>query len=253
MAKTSGDDVSALQAENARLLEATQAQAAQGEQMLDYLAEMKAEIDALKAGQTFTPSAPVVKTIEAQLDAEYAALREEFKDVPNIEILDRRIEHGTEASPSLRLKTGVAGIPEPSVEDDPNGDRCYWKLRWFNFEIPGRADRFVREGYLKVEREELRTPESIPDMVLTDTYVKKGVRGMEVLGKIQRKYFEHKKKRDAWRSGRLMQSESGLRSHLAAHVSSLAGSVGENADQAGTTANKFSLTIKPQPTERVTI
>lgn len=242
-----------LQAENDALKAAQAAQATQNDQVLDYLAELKEEVTALKAGQG--TAAPVSKlTEEDRFAAEWAKLKDEFANVPNIQVLEHRIVDGADAPAAIRLKCGPAGILEPSIVADPHGETCYWKLRWFNFAIEGRAERFANEGYLKVEREELADPDGIPNLVLTDRYVRKGDQGREVLGKIPRKLFEFKKRRDAWRAGRLMTSESGLRDHVSAHVATMAGNSGGNADQAGSTVHdKFNLTITPQEKERVTI
>lgn len=225
-----------------RLKAENDAQRAQNDQILDYLAELKEEVATLKAGQG-APAVPVPSK-EAELDAELEKLKAEFADVPNIELFERRVVYGTEADSGIRLKAAPGGIPEPLVSEDPTGDRCYWKLRWFNFAIPGRADKFVKEGYLKVDRTELQDPETIPDLAMTDQYVRKGERGMEVLGKIPRKLFDYKKKRDAWRAGRMLQSESGIREHVSNHVASMAGATGGNADQAGSTVHRqFDVTI----------
>jgi len=204
--------------------------------------ELKDELAAVKAGQSGGHAAPISQN--DLLDVEWEALKAEFSDVPNIDVIDRRVTVGSDAPSGIRLKAAPGGIPEPSIAEDPHGETCYWKLRWFNFAVEGRAERFVGEGYLKVKREELMDPESIPNLLITDEFVKKGERGQEVLGKIPRKLYDYKKKRDAARHGRLLTSESGLRDHISNHVASMAGKTGGNADQAGSTVHgKFDLTI----------
>lgn len=225
----------------------------QRDQMLDMMIELRAELDAVKAQRVEAVAA--VQTPEDRDAAEWEALKAEFADVPNIEVLERRIVVGREADPGIRLKFDAGGANrEPTVAEDPTGDRCYWKLRWFNFEINGRADRFMREGYVKVLIEELQDPESIPGMVNTDGYVRQGARGLEVLGKIPRKLFDFKKKRDRQRTSDMLNSTSKLRNHLANGVAGMAGKSGMNADQAGTTVDKsFTMSITPQERERVTM
>lgn len=241
--ETTPDPVSSLKAEN-DALRATQ------DQMVDMLVEMREKLEALESRQSAPMSA--APQVEPE-DLELAALIEEFKDVPNIQILEHRIAHGTDAPAALRLKAAPGGLPEPTVAEDPHGETCFWKLRWFNFAIEGRAERFVNEGYTKVERTELMDPESIPNLA-EGPIVKKGERGQEVLGKIPRKIFEFKKRRDAQRAGRLMQSASGLRDHVANGVASMAGRTGGNADQAGSTVHRqFDVSITPGVKERVTL
>lgn len=243
----------AIKAENETLREAQAAQAKHQDEMIDMLVEMREQMDALKAGH----AAPVavadpLAAAQAALDREKEALLEEFKDLPNIDVIEHRITHGSDAPSAIRLKAAPGGIPEPTVQEDPHGETCHWKLRWFNFAIPGRAERFASEGYQKVMKEELQDPDSIPNMA-EGPQVKKGERGLEVLGKIPRKIYEFKKKRDAIRQGRLMTSESGLRDHLSNRVASMAGMTGGNADQAGSTVHgKFNLKITQGETERVT-
>jgi hypothetical protein len=245
-------DLDALQQENERLKAAQAAQATQNDQLLDILADLQSDIATLKAGQQGAPRA-LVDDPQAALDREQAALMEEFKDVPNIEVLAHRLQHGVADAPALRLKVSPAGLPEPTIAEDPRGETCYWKLRWFNFGIEGRAERFRAEGYLKVEKSELQDPDSLPSLSTIDQYVRKGERGLEVLGKIPRKVFAFKKKRDALRNGRMLTSEAAMRDHVSNQVASLAGNSGGNADQAGSTVqSQFSMTIKEQPKERVT-
>lgn len=244
-------DLDTLLAENESLKAAQAAQQAQNDQVLDALAELQEQLQEVKAGR-MAPAATVPDK-QAAMDAEWAALRAEFADIPNIDVLEHRILVGTDAPAALRLKAGLHGIPEPSVAEDPHAETTFWKLRWFNFAIEGRAEQFVQEGYQKVLREELLDAESIPNMHTDSPHVRKGERGLEVLGKIPRKVFEYKKRRDAMRSGHMMQSESALRDHVSNNVASMAGRTGGNADQAGSTVHgQFNVTITPQPTERVT-
>jgi hypothetical protein len=234
-------NLDALAAENAALRQ-------QQDQMIDMMVELQEQMAAVKSGV----AAPAI-VAEAPEDAELRALMEEFKDVPNIQVIEHRLTAGSTDAPAIRLKAAPGGLPEPSVAADPHGETCYWKLRWFNFSIEGRAERFANEGYLKVERAELMDPESVPNLSTIDQYVRKGEKGQEVLGKIPRKIFEYKKRRDAQRQGRLMQSEAGVRNLLANGAASMAGSSGGNADFAGTTIEKqFAVTVTPQQTERVT-
>jgi hypothetical protein len=236
-----------LASENAALREQVAAQAAQQDQILDYMAEMKTEIETLKA----QPAAPVVDAASAQqkaLDDEWAALREEFKDIPNIDIVEQRVLAGTDANTDIRL------IDEPGMLVDPQATSRKWKLRWFNFATEGRSQRATQEGYVKVKWTELKDAESIATMERIDEFVRIGEKGKEVLHKIPLKLFAYKKKRDAARIQGMLSSESGLRDHLAANVARMAGNVGDNADQAGSLiqGNKtFMVEIKKGEKETV--
>jgi hypothetical protein len=225
---------------------------AQQDQMLDLMVEMKGEIEALKKGTANAVIKP--QTSQDEIAAEWEALKAEFADVPNIDVIEHRILVGQDAAPDIRLKAAPGGVPEPSLSEDPHGETCFWKLRWFNFGIEGRSQKFATEGYQKVLVEELVDTESIPNLDTSAGYVRKGERGLEVLGKIPRKVFEFKKRADAIRNGRMLLSESGMRNHVANAVAGMAGRSGGNADQAGTTVHdQFKLTITPQERERVTI
>src|SRR5687768_6260647 len=126
------DQLAALLAENETLRAAQAAQAVQSDQMLDLMVEMREKLDALEAGRSAAP------TVQApQEDAELAALLADpdFKDLPNIQVIEHRLTHGTDAPAAIRLKAQPGGLPEPSVSEDPHGETCFWKLRWFNFTI----------------------------------------------------------------------------------------------------------------------
>lgn len=231
----------------------TTALRAQVDQMFDLLAEQQSTIDQLKAERGASRQDVQQNDLEAELDAELEALKEEFADIPNIEVFEQRVKFGVDAASGLRLKAAPGGIPEPSPVDDPAGDRCYWKLRWFNFGKEGRSEQFSREGYQKVRREELVDPEAIPALSHVDEFVRKGDRGQEVLGKIPRKLYVYKKKRDALKTQGMLTSRSQLQDHLANSVAVQAGRRGQNADQAGTFAHsKVKLTINEGRAERFT-
>jgi hypothetical protein len=222
-------------------------------QMLDMLTEQQAELQELRAQRGATAKDVKANDLEAELDAELERLKLEFADVPNIGVFEQRVRYGTDASTGIRLKAAPGGIPEPTFGEDPSGDSCYWKLRWFNFGMEGRSEQFRAEGYEKVRIEDLQDPESIPARSTADEFVRRGERGTEVLGKMPRKLYDYKKKRDALRSSGLLTSESRLQDHLANSVASQAGRRGDNADQAGSFAHrKMSVTITPGERETFT-
>lgn len=247
--KTTGEDLAQLQAENARLRDEHAAQQAEHDMILDGLATMQDEIAALKGAQTGKAAVAVAQNdTAAELDAELAGLTAEFADYPLIDVFERRALVGLDANTDLRLKD------DPTVLLDPSGDRCKWKLRWFNFGKEGRAQQAQAEGYMKVRWDDLADQEAIATGARIDEYVKKGNRGEEVLCKIPRKLYDYKKRRDAARSEGLLASESGMRDRVANRVSSMVGARGGNADQAGSflASKKVHMTITAGETERFT-
>ena len=247
MAKQQTDptpDLTALTDENAALK-------AQQDQMLDMLVELREKLQTLET--TGVPVVtPAVTDEEAQLNAELAALKEEFKDFEGLEVFERRVLVGADANNEIRL------LDEPSILQDPRGTLRTWKLRWFNFAKEGRASQAEREGYVKVKWAELQSAESIASAVAgerKDEYVRQGDRGLEVLCKMPLKLYDYKKKRDAARMGGVLTSEARLRDHLAGNVASLAGKNGMNADQAGSLihSKSFSMSITPGETETITL
>lgn len=218
----------------------------QNDLVLDALAEMQEKIAALEAGRSDTPAPTAADDEETKLDAELASLKEEFKDYAAIEVFERRALSGVDANLAIRLKG------DPDIVADPHGVRCYWKLRWFNFAIEGRAQRASAEGYIKVNWDDLADSDSVTTGDRTKPYVCKGERGTEVLCKIPLKLYTYKKKRDSARNAGLLTSESKLRDHIANSVGSLASKEGGNADQAASfTHGQISMTITKGERETV--
>lgn len=231
------------------LIEENVAMKAQQDQMLDMIVELKEKLEALEQHGTTPAGGPIVNAEEVALNAELAALKEEFAEYPAIDLVERRVLLGADANNEIRL------MDEPGLVEDPTGTARRWKLRWFNFAKEGRASQAEREGYIKVRWAELRSSESIGALERKDDYVRQGDRGLEVLCKMPLKLFDYKKRRDAARNQGLLTSESRLRDHLSGNVAAMASRDGQNADQAGSFVHgkTFSLEIKKGETERVTV
>ena len=237
----------AVSQENADLKAQLTAQAGREDRMLDMLAEMQSRLDSIEGRPQAGPS---LSQVEAELTAELEALKADpdLAAYPLMDVFEQRVVLGTEASIDIRL------VGDPSVMADPIGQGLKWKLRWFNFGKEGRAEQMAREGYEKVRRDELQNPEAIPALANTDEYVRRGDRGLEVLGKIPMKLYAYKKKRDAARQQGLIQSEGQMRDHVANKVASLAGASGDNASQAGDFAHQgISMSITQGAKETVTL
>lgn len=236
-------DVETLQAENAALK-------AREDQILDALITLQEQVAAMQAQGPAVSAVPQINEEEAKLDAELAALKEEFADYPLIDVFERRALEGAEANNDIRL------LDEPGLQDDPRGQRRKWVLRWFNLGVEGRADRAKIEGYEKVRWVDLRSAESIPSSLESkDDFVRRGDKGAEVLHRIPKKLYEYKKKRDAARVRGILTSETKLRDHIAGGVAALAGHAGQNADQAGSFVHNrggFEVTIEKGERETVT-
>lgn len=211
--------------ETAPAVDETAALRAQNDQMLDMLAELQAKVETLTEAQAAQP-APAF-TESAKLDTELDSLLEEFKDFPQIDVFKQRVLIGADANLSIRLAGDLLAT------EDPTGERCHWKLRWFNFAKEGRAQQAAAEGYEKVRWTDLQDPEMVSTGVRTDEWVRKGDRGMEVLMRLPLKLYHYKKRRDAAKLQGLLTSESRVRDHVANNVSSMAGRAGDNASQAG--------------------
>lgn len=238
--------------EAAKLAEENAALRGQQNEMLDLLAELSAKVDALEAAGTAKSDAPKVSEEEKQLMAELSAIKEEFKDFPGIDVFEQSVLEGSDADPGIRL----VGDPTPLQETDV--EKTYWKLRWFNFAEPGRADRAARRNYVKVTFSELQTAESIvmPPDAPKDGFVRRGDRGLEVLCKVPRKMYNFRRKMEAARLQGVLTSESKLRDHLSGNVAHMAGKRGMNADQAGShihSQKDFTVSITKGETDSLTM
>lgn len=243
-----------LEAEVARMREEGAATAQRQDMMLDALAELHEKMQKLEERQDAEPKAipggvvDARSKIERELDLEHAALREEFKDYSGWNLIERRALTGMiDSSSGLRLKADPEDVTGP---DDP---RRVWKIRWANLSVEGRAEEILREGWVKVQREELADQDAVPVGDGTDTYVRRGDRGREVLYKKPMKLFLYERKRTAARRKGELQSESFMRNKVANGVAGLAGKAGDNADQAGSmVADKKQFIISVEPTETET-
>lgn len=224
------------------------ARTAREDAMLDLMTEMQSEIKDLKAQLGNQPSpatATKAEQLREEFDTEGEALAAEFADYPAISMVTRRMVDGVRASSDIRLKR------DADVEDE---DQRYWTLHWFNLGKENRAQEMTDRGWVKTHWDELQNVESIASAVQQDEYVRRGDRGLEVLGKMPRKLWDHLKRREAAAASGLLSSESRMRNHLANTTSVAAGKAGGNADQAGSliAGTQFTVDIKELPRERVT-
>lgn len=205
----------------------------------EQLADQTRQIAVLKSAQQGTAAAAVKQDDQqAAMDAELDALKAEFPDYPLIDVFERRVVDGKDASSELRLKD------EAPLSEDPRGERRKWQLRWFNFGKEGRAQQATNEGYVKVRWDDLQDREAVVSDDKSDGYVRKGNKGLEVLHKMPLKLFLYKKRRDALNRAGLLTSESRMRDHMANSVAAQVG--GGGADQAGSFVHgQIDLTITP--------
>ena len=248
MAKAQADGAVELAAENADLKTQLAAQSARMDQILDVLTDQQEQL--AKIGGSAAPAgADTRSAIEQELDREFEALADEFKDLPQIAVIERQARHGVEADAAIRLKDEVLAA------DDPRGLQRKWTLRWVNFGKPGRGSDAKLKRYEKVRWDELADMDGLLETgTKHDDFVRRGDRGVEVLHKIPLKLFAHMKRREAAQSAGLLSSAAGLRNHMANTVASRVGQTGGNADQAGSlvAGKDFHVTVNQGPTERFT-
>jgi hypothetical protein len=128
------------------------------------------------------------------------AMREAFKDLDSIDILDRRLTN-PEADQVLpiRLKD------EPSHVADPDGRQRKWYLRWFNTSIPNRFHTAkATQGYTAVQWDELQDREIVSNAFAGSDQVRRGDRGVEVLCKMPLVYYYAIKKKQREKRDRAM-------------------------------------------------
>ena len=232
----------------------------QNAQMLQLIEELNAKFDQLQSDVASSASRDrAAQTerdrVQAEMDAELSDLMKEFSDYPQISVFEQRVLTGIDASVDIRLKGDLTTL------EDPTGERCRWKLRFFNFAKEGRAQQAAAEGYVKVAWDELQDMETmVAGGVKSDQYVRRGERGLEVLHKIPMKLFAYKKRRDALRAEGKLESESAVRDMLADRVGRMAAAEmggtrqGDAADQAGSLIadrSRFITSVKRGETERV--
>jgi hypothetical protein len=112
-------------------------------------------------------------------------MREAFKDLDAIDILDRRL---TNPEADLVLPIRLKG--EPSHVDDPHGHHRTWYLRWFNTSIPNRFHTVTASlGYTPVKWDELQDREIVSNAFTSSEQVRRGDRGTEVLCKMPMTYY----------------------------------------------------------------
>jgi hypothetical protein len=129
-----------------------------------------------------------------------AAMREAFKDLDAIEILDRRLTN-PEADQVLpiRLKD------EPTEAQDPHSTKRRWYLRWLNTSIPNRFHTAkAGKGYTPVTWDELQDRECVSNPFQGSDQVRRGDRGVEVLCKIPMVYYLAIKQKEREKRDRAM-------------------------------------------------
>jgi hypothetical protein len=127
-------------------------------------------------------------------------MREAFKDLDAIDILDRRL---TNPEADLVLPIRLKG--EPSHVDDPHGHHRTWYLRWFNSSIPNRLHTATASlGYTPVEWEELQDREVVSNPFTGSNQVRRGDRGVEVLCKMPMTYYTAIKEKQRAKHNRAM-------------------------------------------------
>jgi hypothetical protein len=138
------------------------------------------------------------------------AMREAFKDLDSIEILDRRL-----TNPEADMVLPIRLKDEPTDAQDPLGQQRKWYLRWFNTAIPNRFHTATAsQGYTPVTWDELQNREIVSNPFNGSDQVRRGDRGVEVLCKMPMVYYLAIKKKQREKHNRGMQPKA-LREQVA--------------------------------------
>lgn len=146
------------------------------------------------------------------------AMLAKFKDYPAFDVITRRFNDPNDpGSLPILLKEDPDNPCHNSDHQNklPAGAaKCafcrkaarYWHVRYFNLAQEGRRSQMRNKGYLYVEVSDLKDINEVSDLFRSkeDTFVRRGDRGQEVLGKIPLElYNEIKRRAQAQRAARL--------------------------------------------------
>jgi hypothetical protein len=146
------------------------------------------------------------------------ALLDRFKDFPAIEILTRRFNDPSDpGSLPILLKDEAQDSCHNSDHQNKikaGATTCHlchrpvrvWYVRYANTSQEGRWSQIKSKGYIPVEIHELKDEQDVSDLVKTDTWVRRGDRGQEVLVKMPLEAYIVIKRRE--RAKRKAQSVS---------------------------------------------
>jgi len=131
-------------------------------------------------------------------------MREAFKDLDSIDILDRRL-----TNPEAETVLPIRLTDEPTYAQDPEGRKRRWYLRWFNTSIPNRFhSATAAQGYVPVLWTELQDKEIVSNAFAGSDQVRRGDRGLEVLCKMPLVYYLAIKKKQRDRHNRSLQPKA---------------------------------------------
>lgn len=136
-------------------------------------------------------------------------LLKRFEDFPAIEVISRRFNDPNDpGSLPILLKDES---PDVCVNSDHQNRlkagavQCHlckkparkWYVRYFNLQQEGRNAQMRAKGYVPVEIKELQDVDDIADLYRSekDTYVRRGDRGLELLGKMPLELYNEIKRR----------------------------------------------------------
>lgn len=192
----------------------------------------------VQRSDTLTPSpSPRVNRLKLPPPPDPDELLARFKDFPAIDVISRRFNDPndpgslpillkdedphccTNTSHQQRLKSGAticALCKHPARK---------WYVRYFNLAQEGRNAQMRGKGYVAVEIKELQDSDDISDLYRSskDTFVRRGDRGQELLGKQPLALFLEIKRRQRVHRMQQAMSATQLRSDLAESAGSALG------------------------------
>ncbi len=189
------------------------------------------------------------------------ALLDRFKDFPAIDVISRRMNDPNDpGSLPILLKDED---PHCCINTDhqqkmkPGAAECRickkparkWYVRYFNLAQEGRNAQMRGKGYVAVEIKELQDSDDISDLYTSnkDTFVRRGDRGQEILGKQPLELFlEIKRRQHEHRMQRSMSAKQ-LRSELAEAAGS------ELGDEAGSSIHAGDIKVESMTRSRTTL
>lgn len=183
-----------------------------------------------------------------------------FKDFPAIDVISRRFNDPNDpGSLPILLKDESAncctstdhqqrmkaGSPVCSICKQPARK---WYVRWFNLAQEGRNAQMRGKGYVQVEVKDLQDSDDVSDLFTgKDTYVRRGDRGQEILGKQPLElYLEIKRRQRATRNADAISARK-VRSGLAEAAGSDLG------DEAGQSIHDGAIQVESMTRHKTTL
>lgn len=205
--------------------------------------------------------APTKRAVKIPAPADPDAMLAKFKDYPAIDVITRRFNDPNDpGSMPILLKEEAsdschnsdhqnklpAGAPTCRICKKPARQ---WHVRYFNLAQEGRNAQMRAKGYLPVEIKDLKDADDVSDLYRSDkdTYVRRGDRGQEMLGKIPLELHNEIKRRQRAMLAAQLDSPRALQSDLAESAGR------ELGDEAGQSIHDGAIKVESMTRSRTTL